>query len=60
MLPWTAAYVADVANGVRGEGAANNVPEGVNEGVSLGETSRYDVEKVMREARENARSVYGV
>ncbi|KAI0645355.1 hypothetical protein C8Q79DRAFT_910324 [Trametes meyenii] len=42
MIPWTAEFVADVANEVVTEGA------------------QWDTERVMREARENARRMYGV
>ena len=46
MVPWTAEFVSNVAVGVKtGEG---------------GDVGVWDVERVMREGRENARRVYGV
>ena len=65
MLPWTAAFVADVANGIGDKGECNE-SSGPDEDVSTSAVSSaeklngYDVERVMREARENARSMYGV
>lgn len=46
MVPWTADFVAGVASAASG---------GEGEGESA-----YDGERIMREARENARRVYGV
>ena len=46
MVPWTAEFVSDVAKGVTG-----------GEG---GDTGVWDVDRVMQEASENARRVYGV
>jgi TatD DNase family protein len=48
MVPWTAQFVADVANGGAG-GAGAGPTEG-----------RWTADGVMRVARENARKVYGV
>lgn len=44
MMPWTAEFVAGLANAAKAEGGGEE----------------WDVERVMRVARENARAVYGV
>lgn len=46
MIPWTAEFVANEANSTKGEDLDTNL--------------KYDVAKVMKEARENARAMYGV
>jgi len=52
MVPWTAKFVADLANGVNSNDNVK-VPEG-------DETPTWDADLVMKIARENARKVYGV
>lgn len=47
MIPWTAQFVARVANRAR-----------AGEGEEEGET--WDVESVLEEGRRNARAVYGI
>lgn len=79
MIPWTAGFVAEVANsidGIEGEGEGGGVETGAKDasredGESKEEVGkaeleveknaeRWDVEKVMKVARENARKMYGV
>ena len=50
MIPWTAKFVAGVAN------------EGLNatDGVENLQTSVWDADRVMAVARENARMMYGI
>lgn len=58
MIPWTAAFVADVANEVGKD--AEVAERDANVDHSPDGDRLYDVERVMQEARENARRVYGV
>lgn len=46
MIPWTAEFVAGVANGVRVEGAEN--------------AKEWDTDRVLKLCRDNAKKMYGV
>ncbi|GLB38852.1 putative tatD related DNase [Lyophyllum shimeji] len=69
MVPWTAAFVARVAREVEaagagagevGAGEGQGKGAGAGEGEGEGESGEWTADRVMREARENARRVYGV
>lgn len=50
MVPWTAKFVAEVAN------ESSKVIDGVEKTKAI----EWDVDKVMSVARENARNMYGI
>ncbi|KAG9080976.1 hypothetical protein FRC07_014711 [Ceratobasidium sp. 392] len=66
MIPWTADFVATVAN----QGVAEQVTQGVEAGAEANESEQTDdstkkktmwtAEEVMRIARENAKAAYGI
>jgi TatD DNase family protein len=67
MIPWTAEFVANVANqGVAEkvikdlEAAANSTGENADGATGPGERKVWTAAEVMRVARENAKAVYGV
>jgi TatD DNase family protein len=49
MIPWTAAFVAETANTACSDGGGSGI-----------ENVKWDVPRVLRVARENARRVYGI
>lgn len=52
MIPWTAEFVASIANGQGGGSEASSERDG--------EQVEWDTDKVLRLCRENARNMYGV
>lgn len=58
MVPWTAEFVSRVINGkTNGGNSGTGTPANVE---TVDSDSAWDVERVMRVARENARALYGV